>query len=60
MLTRKLFEEITITCPNGDVIRVVLTERDLKRSCVRIGIDAPMDYQISRPDAVNKNPKERP
>ena len=52
VLTRGEGDEILI----GDNIRILVVE---VRSAgqVRIGIDAPRDVQIVRPDAKNKKPK---
>jgi len=43
-------EEIHITTPEGIVIRIVVTEVRGDKS--RIGIEAPKDFKISRPEIV--------
>lgn len=54
VLTREKNEVIQI----GETIRVVVVE--IRGSKVRLGIEAPRDVQIVRPDARNKTPKWRP
>lgn len=60
VLGRKTGEEILITCPNGDEIR--LTVVDIDRAKMRLGIDAPRSYTIMRTEIVegfHDNPPPR-
>lgn len=56
-LTRKVQEHFTIeivdidSLKNGDKIEIHLVEIHPQRSSAKIGIEAPMAFEISRPDA---------
>lgn len=51
VLTRKAGQSITIKTPGGDVRVFVLRKQSGE---VRLGIDAPADYRISRDDRETK------
>lgn len=46
VLSRHPNEKIYITCPNGDMVEIVVT--DIDRNKVRIGISALPAYKIER------------
>lgn len=54
VLTRRLEEEIHLTI--GDKLIAVISVQNLRSDCVRIGIEAPDEVQISRPD-MKKGPQ---
>lgn len=50
-LSRRLYEDIAIEAPNGDVIVVRYMGRGQNGGQVELGIEAPASYSISRPSA---------
>lgn len=58
ILTRKIEEAVTITCPDGQevVVRVVGFP---SAGEVRLGFDAPRDVKILRDNAVHRMKKEK-
>jgi carbon storage regulator CsrA len=57
MLTRKAGQAIDVTLPDGRIVTVAI--QHTQKGSVRIGIEAPSDVQISRPDAKVKTPLQR-
>ena len=55
VMSRKQGDEILI----GENIKITIVEVRKYKSDVRIGIDAPVDVPIVRPDAKDKEPKAR-
>ena len=49
ILKRTLDQKIYIEVPGGDVITIMVTK--IQRDGVKLGIDAPKNYQIVRDDA---------
>ncbi|GEM_PF-2310489 len=56
VLKRNLSEKIFIQSPDGTVISLMLV--DVRGKSARIGIDAPRDWVILRPDAISLDPPE--
>ena len=56
VLKRNLSEKIFIQSPDGTVIELMLVE--VRGQSARIGIQAPRDWAILRPDAKNLDPPE--
>lgn len=62
VLHRRQGEEITLTIPVENGSPVTIRVQVIKTGVTRCGllIEAPMMVQISRPDATNKEAKQRP
>ena len=56
ILKRMRDDEIYIDLPTGDKITIMVT--DVGKDYVRLGIEAPREYQIYRDDAVKREPRE--
>ena len=57
VLSRRVGEAIGLYCPGGVTVRLIVTAVGDGR--VRIGIDAPPEVVITRPDAVRRVPPDR-
>jgi carbon storage regulator CsrA len=55
ILSRKHNESITITCENGSIIRIIVT--DLSKHHVRLGFDAPKECRIYRTEIQQERDK---
>jgi carbon storage regulator CsrA len=54
VLTRKEDEKITIRCPDGSFISIIICRIDDNRK-VRIGIDADNRYKITRTELIKRS-----
>ena len=58
ILSRKHNESITITCSDGSVIKIIVT--DLTKHTVRLGFDAPKSCVIFRTEIQEERDKRQP
>lgn len=56
VLSRCVDDLVTITCPDGTEITVMVLE--VRRGKVRLGFKAPKEYQIMRDELLDKEKKE--
>jgi carbon storage regulator CsrA len=54
VLTRKTDESITVRCPDGTLLTISVCRIDANYK-VRLGIDAPKDYKITRTELIEKS-----
>jgi carbon storage regulator CsrA len=57
VLTRKQDESITISCPDGKLIKITVCRID-ENYKVRVGIEAENEYKITRTELIQRSNKD--